>query len=193
MAIGDIAQAAVAIFPPNLQVTMVAIAGAETGGSYNASAGGDCGLGGPACGRCDDGADGATSWGAWQIHNSHADYLAGQTGSVAPCAWRSWLSNPLNCARAALYLLQSPPGLDNWTTFTSGAYKAYLAQAQAAVAAARGGSGSAPSPARSWQLWVAAGGIVTGSVAIALAVDPALRQEAIDAATRVRALVPRAL
>ena len=148
-----------------LPVVMTAIGGAETGGTFDPAAAGDYGLGGPSC-------NGYTSWGLWQIHNVHASYLEGVTGSSDPCQWASWLSVPANCARAALAIYQSQ-GLGAWTTWQEGTYSAWLTPALAAVTAAVGGSpasGSAtvyttaPSP---WP-WLIGGGLVLAGGALAL-------------------------
>jgi hypothetical protein len=138
MSIASAASAAVATFPwvnvttpfgaYALPVVMVAIAGAETGGTYDDAAAGDFGLGGPSC-------NGATSWGLWQIHNVHAQLLTQLSGSSDPCAWASWLSNAANCARAALAVYQSQ-GLGAWTTWNEGTYSGWLPAAQKAVTAA---------------------------------------------------------
>jgi hypothetical protein len=152
--IAAIAQAAVATFPDvliptplgglPLPVVMVSIAGEESCG-FNAQAAGDCGYDLPACGSCTCGpGTGATSWGAWQIHSIHEDYLRGVTGSSDPCVWSRWLFDPLNCAKAALWLYQGPSGLDNWTTWTSGTWERSLSQAQMAVTAAN--ANGAPTP-----------------------------------------------
>jgi hypothetical protein len=109
-----------------LAVVMVAIAGAESG--WNASAQGDYGLGGPTCGNS------STSWGLWQIHNVHSAYLTQVTGSSNPCIWKQWLFSPANNATAAASVYRSQ-GFGAWTTYTSGAYAAHLAAAQAAVTA----------------------------------------------------------
>lgn len=192
MAIAQIAQAAQAVFPTtpvetsagrlSLRTVMLAIAGAETGGSYNAGAAGDCGLPGPSCGPCDDGGEGATSWGAWQIHSVHSAYLERATGSSDPCAWRTFLSDPVNCARAALAVYDGQ-GLGAWTTYNTGAYRAHLAQAEAALASLSSGGGQlgrlgAPSPGPSgppaWMLAVGAGGVVVGAGVVAIALRPDL-------------------
>lgn len=156
MSIQQAAAAAVAVFPHTmiattagtlaLPVVMTAISGAETGGTWDPSAGGDCGMGGPACGPCLFGGTGATSWGLWQIHNVHAPYLTQVTGSTNPCTWASWLADPIQCAHAALAVLRGTNGLNNWTTYQDGSYRSYLPAATSAVAAAGAPVGSAPGP-----------------------------------------------
>jgi len=113
-----------------LNVVMVAIAGAES--SYQNDAKGDYGLGGPTC-------DGSTSWGLWQIHNSHSQYLTQMTGSSNPCDWENWCFNPNNNAKAALAIINGFPDpltaiQNSWyTTWRTGAYIQYLGKAQQAM------------------------------------------------------------
>lgn len=149
MSIQQAAQAAVQTFPNTsitmpggvivpLRVLMVAIAGQES--SWNATAKGDYGLGGPTC------SDGFTSWGLWQIHNVHSAYLTQQAGSSNPCTWEQWLFNPLHNAKVAWSLWQSSvqAGLPGWWPWQSditgipgvlapNAYQKYLAAARGAV------------------------------------------------------------
>ena len=127
-----------------LRAVMVSIAGAETGGSWVDNAAGD-----PLSIYSDGGASeaayscgGRTSFGLWQINlPAHYPYLRSATGSASPCSWATWLYNPGNCALAALAVYRSQ-GLGAWTTYQTGAWRAYLPQAQAAVAAVQ------PPPAR---------------------------------------------
>ena len=140
MAIPSTIVAAASVFPMTLvattrgqlplRVVMLAIGGAESG--WTADADGDCGLGGPSCGGCPGQSGAATSWGVWQIHNVHGAYLTQMSGSGTACDWRAWLFNPHNNAVAALNIYQSQ-GLGAWSTYTSGAWLNYLAEAQAAV------------------------------------------------------------
>jgi hypothetical protein len=166
---GVAAQAAVQVFPPAIQVTMVAIAGAES--AWDPQAAGDPCAANPGVPCC----AGATSFGLWQIHTVHAAYLRQVTGSNDPCVWRAWLSDPVHNAQAA-YAVYRSQGFAAWTTYTSGAYRAYLAAAQQAVAQARaqrgsgnGGVGVVPpvllwlvtlgAAAWVWQQWHGEGGI----------------------------------
>jgi hypothetical protein len=113
-----------------LPVVMVAIAGAES--SYQNDAKGDYGLGGPTC-------DGSTSWGLWQIHNVHSQYLTQVTGSSNPCDWENWCFNPNNNAKAALAIINGFPSplsaLQNawYTDWKTGSYVQYLGKAQQAM------------------------------------------------------------
>ena len=157
-------------------VVMVAIAGSETGGTWDASAAGDCGLGGLSCGDCMFGGTAATSWGLWQIHNVHATYLQQQTGSADPCVWASWCYQPLNCAQAALALVGTAPTAqalaDTWTTFADGSWAAHVPDAGVAVdlayQRAQQGGGSTPPPPQP-QKPVTAGVLVGLAVALGAA------------------------
>lgn len=195
MGIADCATAAIKVFPNvTIQtaagalpypVVMVAIGGAESG--WNASAAGDYGLAGPACG-------GATSWGWLQVHSVHAAYLQQQTGSTSPCVWASWLYDPLHNAQAALALVGASPtqqGLANtWTTFAGGEWTAHIAAAQSAVTAAYQAAGGGttggtnpPPPQRTAAL--ALGGLALAAVAVA-AFEVGLFEWVAGAAQRVR-------
>lgn len=111
-----------------LPVVMVAIAGAES--SWDPTAVGDYGLGGPTCPRYGSG----TSFGLWQIHNVHAAYIAQQAGSSDPCVWIPWLFNPANNAAVAASVYRSQ-GFGAWTTYNNGAWQSRLPLALAAFGA----------------------------------------------------------
>lgn len=117
-----------------LPVVMIAIAGAES--SFVPTAKGDYGLGGPNC-------NGYTSWGLWQIHNTHSGYLEANTGSSDPCKWAEWLYDPTNNAKAAAAIIDgysSPQTAVEgawYTTWHENRYVKYLGEAQAAY---QGGS-----------------------------------------------------
>lgn len=113
-----------------LRTVMLAIAGAES--SWTVDDDGDCGLPGPPCGSCADESGGATSWGLWQIHNVHADMLTQYTGSTEACAWRAWLFDAANNAKAAL-AVYNEQGLGAWSTWNSGKWSEFIGQAQAAL------------------------------------------------------------
>ena len=181
MSIQQAAQAAVAVFPADiavatpagvypLPVVMVAISGAETGGTWDPQAAGDCGLGGPSCGTCLFGGTGATSWGLWQIHNVHSAYLTQQTGSSNPCVWAQWLFNPRHNAEAAwaLWTGNVSTFLRNWTTWNTQRYLTYLPQAVQAVQAVT--AASMPNPW--WLVAVGVAGIVAGGSVLWFAVRP---------------------
>lgn len=158
MSIQQAAQAAVSVFPNtsittphgtfSLRVVMVAISGAES--SWDPTANGDCGLGGPSCGSCAGGGNQATSWGLWQIHNVHSAYLSQVSGSSSPCGWQQWLFTPHNNAVAAYNIYQSQ-GLNAWTTWQTGAYAAYLSQATSAVQSAQTPTPRSTSPVKKIQ------------------------------------------
>jgi hypothetical protein len=119
----------------SLPVVMLAIAGAESAWDNNSA--GDWGYGGSTC-------DGSTSWGLWQIHNVHSDYLINVTASDNPCDWQQWLSIPENNAISALALYQGPIGLNNWTTYKNNSYLNYLEQSQEAINALQNNNGGTP-------------------------------------------------
>ena len=144
-----------------LWVVMVAISGAETGGTWNPTAGGDCGLGGPSCGPCLFGGTGATSWGLWQIHNVHATYLTTQTHSADPCVWRQWLEDPDHNAQAAASVWRSQ-GLAAWTTYLDGHWATFIPAARQALATARPTSTSTPTPTVTAGWMLLGLGVITG-------------------------------
>lgn len=154
MSLQSAAQAALAVFSSqSLAVTMTAIAGAESGWSDGAL--GDCGLSGPSC-------EGCTSFGLWQIHTIHSNYLTAVTGSSQPCMWYQWLSTPENCAQAALAVYNSQ-GLGAWTTYQNGAYKQHLAQAQSAIDALVASSSSPSSTSSAPSSPAPSGGVYVSS------------------------------
>lgn len=203
MSIAQCAAAALLVFPQTtistplgaypLPVVMVAVAGAETGGTWRDDAAGDAGYD-TQYGTC----DGFTSWGQYQIHNVHAAYLRKVTGSADPCAWAAWLYDPVHCATAAAVLLGSDPqaGLQAWSTWGNaytpwaageGPWSTYLPDAQAAVTAAQGNIGgggvsvSAPTVPPAVPIGAAIALLVGGVVAV-----EAGAFEAIEAAVRLR-------
>lgn len=141
MSIQQTAQAAVAVFPPSsittsqsvlpLRVVMVAISGAETGGTWDPSAVGDPCTAYPSLPCC----QGGTSFGLWQIHTVHSAYLTRITGSSNACDWLAWLSTPKNCAIAAYNIYESQ-GLNAWSTYADGSWTPHIAAARSAVQAA---------------------------------------------------------
>jgi len=161
--------------PLPLPVVMTAIAGAETGGTWDLYAVGDPCSAYPTIPCC----AGGTSFGPWQIHTVHAAYLTRATGSADPCVWRQWLAVPAHSAAAAYAVYRSVGGLANWTTYTSGAWTRYLAAAQAAVQAVGGpvipgeSAPAAPAPFR-WPPVVVAGValVLIGGAALVLTAGP---------------------
>lgn len=133
--------------PLSLRVVMVAIAGAETAGTWSPRAQGDAlsiyrdGGASEAPYSC----GGYTSEGLWQINMpAHYPYLESVTGSSSSCYWAQWLWSPQNNAQAALAVYRSQ-GLGAWTTYQDGSWRSYLSQAQQAVAAAAPQGGQQPS------------------------------------------------
>lgn len=83
------------------------------------------------------------SHGLWQIRSCPSDdpAVAYNTDGCHPPLDRgtqAQLDDPADNAKVAFGLAMSPSGWANWTTYTDGAYLAYMAQAQAAVAALPG-------------------------------------------------------
>ena len=79
--------------------------------------------------------EGYTSFGLWQINTRwHYPELQRYSGSSIPCDWRLWLGDPANNARLAhdLYVGRGGAWVD-WSAYNGGQYKAYLAEAEAAV------------------------------------------------------------
>lgn len=136
MAAIDAARVAVKLWPRDLAIVMVAIAGAESG--WNPEAGGDtprrlhelghyyeaslaekynCPPGSP---------DGPASWGLWQIfmpyHLPKIQALGGPVGD--PCETANWLKDPWNNARVADAVLKSQ-GLGAWTAYRNGTWTRY--------------------------------------------------------------------
>lgn len=146
MSIQQAAQAALATFPQTpvrtprgtfaLPVVMLSIGGAENGFGNDP--------GDPLSIYRDGGASerayscgGKTSFGTWQVNlPAHSAMVAILSGIPAsnPCGQAAWLANYQNCAKAALAVYRSQ-GLGAWTTWNTGAYLAYLPQAQTALGA----------------------------------------------------------
>jgi hypothetical protein len=138
-------RAALMFWEPDIAVTMLAIAGAESGG-WKLDAAGDSpsilrskGYPGSAATaktyNCPLGTeDGYASWGLWQIfmplHKSTLESLGAPKDD--PCATAEWLKDPANNARAAFAVWQSQ-GFGAWTMYNNGEYDNYLAEAQQAV------------------------------------------------------------
>jgi hypothetical protein len=176
VSIAQAAGAAVATFPDvpvstpygvyPLPVVMVAIAGAETGGTFAVNAAGDPATDYPGVPSC----SGWTSFGLWQVHLVHGALLQQLTGSADPCVWASWLAVPANCAQAALQVMGPEHALTPWTTWNEGTYSGWLPDAEAAVRAALGaggppgGNSSGVVPARStpWGLIIGATLLIAG-------------------------------
>lgn len=139
MSLAECAAQAVLQWPRDTAITMVAISGAESGWR-NDAAGDHWSIFPPdqqatyrqySC-------QGYTSWGLWQVNMRwHYPRLQDATGSSDPCVWASYLSNPGANALMAAEILAGQ-GLSAWSTYNVGSYRAYIAQATAAVDAALG-------------------------------------------------------
>jgi hypothetical protein len=147
MSIEDCAAQAVLQWDRDTAITMVAIAGGESGWINDRPSGVDV-VGGPgdrpewqqyAC-------NGVYSWGLYQVHMpSHHARLQDVTFSTDPCVWRDHLINPGFATVMAAEILAGQ-GLSAWSIYNNGAYRAYIDQATAAVDAALGGAPPSPIP-----------------------------------------------
>jgi hypothetical protein len=104
-------------FPPELALTMTAVAGAESG--YDDAAIGDVAL---------QDATWGPSYGLWQIRTLKRD-----TGRGGPRDITALTGDPAAQARAAWQISRHGADLSPWTVYTSGRYRDFLAQAQAAA------------------------------------------------------------
>lgn len=95
---------------PKLAPTMAAIAFAESAGNTQAHNG--------------NASTGDDSYGLWQINYFNGLYPSRTARFGSP---QQLLSDPNRQAQAAVALAQGGRGLSNWSTYTSGAYKRYLA------------------------------------------------------------------
>ncbi len=107
---------------------MTAIGGAES--SFNPFANGDLAVDYPDLPQC----GGYTSFGTWQIHTIHYQFLISATGSHDPCVWAKWLYNIDNNARAAASILGSNLDFAAWSSYNDGGLLNYVGDAQAVVA-----------------------------------------------------------
>lgn len=152
MSIAQVAAAARAVWPSGTigttdgqlptAVVMTAIAGAESG--YNLAAQGDSEAELAAAGAspatiasvATGGCGGYGSWGAWQVFLPYHLALVAACAHVpsfTPCQAAAWLTGGggLHAALAANEILYEQ-GLGAWSTYTGGAWRAHLAEAQAA-------------------------------------------------------------
>lgn len=103
---------------PQLATILTAVGGAESG--WNASA------------VNNNPSTGDYSIGVWQI-NYYGSLLASRSAEFGPPD--QLIGNLAAQAHAAVTLAHGGSGLSNWTTYTSGAFSAYLLQAQQAAQA----------------------------------------------------------
>ena len=139
MSLADCAAQAVLQWPRDDAITMVAIAGAESG--WRNDARGDHYSIFPPDQQAtyrQYSCDGYTSWGLWQVNMRwHYPRLQEVTFSTDPCVWAAQLSNPgFNAVMAAE--IRSGQGLSAWSTYNNGAYRSFIDQATAAVDEALG-------------------------------------------------------
>jgi len=137
MTISDAAAAAVLYWSRDDAITMVAIAGAESGWINDRPSDTDVwGMPGEqlwwrpyACNR-------VYSWGLWQIFMPvHRAKLGSLTNSSDPCRWRDYLCDPVNNARVA-HWVWTEQGFNAWSAYQLDRHIPFLAAAQAAVDAA---------------------------------------------------------
>jgi len=147
MSLADCALYATLYWSRDDAITMVAIAGAESGWSNTAQ--GDYYTNFPldqqptylaySC-------NGYTSFGPWQVNTRwHHELLERRTGSTDPCVWRDLLFDPDSNANVA-HEIWDAQGFAAWSTYNNGAYQNYVAQATAAVDAVL----PAPPPPPPW-------------------------------------------
>lgn len=165
----------------------VAIAGAES--TWRLDARGD--LCGGVAGPCANACQGYCSFGPWQINIcAHASLMRSLTSSEDPCVWSQWLADWDHSAQAAYEVSSHGTDWTPWTTYNTGAYRIYLSVAEQAVRQAAQGAGQTlppvpgpPLPVPSQAvLYLGLALLTAGGGALALALDPELRQDAIAAA-----------
>jgi len=144
----SIVNAAKEYFTVDVGITMVAIAGAESGWQDNAE-GDNLSAFTPVeqSNYADFAIDGWLSFGPWQIflgvHTSKVEAAAQTTDKEE---LKSWLFNAKNNALIARQIYDSQ-GFSAWSTFNNGAYKEHLAEATAAWNAATGANIPTPGAA----------------------------------------------
>ena len=145
MTLADCAAQAVLQWPRDTAITMVAIAGGESGWVNGCPSTVDVvGGSGDRAEWRQYACDGVYSWGLYQIHMpSHHDRLYDVTLSTDPCVWRDHLIDPgFNTVMAAEIL--SGQGYTAWSVYNNGAYRTYIDQATLAVDEALGLQPPAP-------------------------------------------------
>lgn len=84
---------------------------------------------------------GPESFGLWQINIYWNRWTLQHLGAgTTPCQQAAWLKNPHNNALAAVKVLYGYNGLQNWTSYRTGAYIRWLPIAQKAVQEAYSGT-----------------------------------------------------
>jgi len=148
MSLSSVVEAARAVFTVDVGITMVAIAGAESG--YQDNAEGD-NLSGfspvEQSNYADFAIDGWLSFGPWQIflgvHTSAVEAAAQTTDKEE---LKLWLWNAKNNAVIARQVYDSQ-GFSAWSTYNNGAYKAHLSEATNAWNKATGANLTTPGAA----------------------------------------------
>lgn len=139
MTLADCAAQAVLQWSRDDAITMVAIAGAESG--WRNDAFGDHYSIFPPDQQAvykQYSCNGYTSWGLYQINMRwHHDRLYAVTWSTDPCVWRDSLCDPGFATVMAAEIL-SGQGYTAWSVYNNGAYRTYIDQATRAVDEALG-------------------------------------------------------
>lgn len=134
MAIDDVARVALLHWTTSEALTMVAIAGCESG--YRADARGDAVSAFPPERRpslAPYACNGFTSFGPWQIHQpAHFDKLERATGSTDPCVWAEHLMDYPNNGRIAKEVWDNA-FYGAWTCYNTGAYQNHMLEAITAL------------------------------------------------------------
>jgi len=152
-------------------ITLVAIAGAESG--WNLGAAGDY----YNSGKCPQNwCRGYCSWGPWQINICcHSSWIGDQIGSHDPCVVAQWLTSDWNnSAWAAWKILTEHGGLYAWSVYNNGSYRAYLAEARAAVEQALREGIQPPTPPGRSEVFIPGGGEVPSPLYVLIPVTATL-------------------
>lgn len=147
LSITDVARLAVAYWTRNDAITMVAIAGPESGYIEDRPSSSDVwGMPGDNAGWRPYSCDRVYSWGLWQIFMPvHRLLLQEATGSTDPCTWRDYLCNGAHNAYIA-YRIWLSQGFAAWSVYNLGLHKRFLADATMAVDEVLAGPRPAPPP-----------------------------------------------
>lgn len=130
----DVARLAVAYWPRDDAIIMVAIAGAESGYIEDRPSSSDViGMPGDNEGWRPYNCLGVYSWGLWQVFMPvHRFLLQEATGSTDPCTWRDYLCDGGQNAYIA-YRIWLSQGFGAWSTYNGGYHKRFLVDATMAV------------------------------------------------------------
>ena len=134
LSIYDVARLAVAYWTRDDAITMVAIAGPESGYIEDRPSSTDViGMPGDNESWRPYNCLGVYSWGLWQVFMPVHHYLLEEaTGSSAPCDWMDYLCDGAHNAYIA-YRIWLSQGFGAWSTYNVGAHQRFLADATMAV------------------------------------------------------------